>query len=118
MGWWVSLRTADGRVAQVAQHQEGGVHSIFDTMDAELSITFNYNRCYQEVIESYTSLRDLLNGQRADMVTPILEAAIALLGTERHHNYWLATPGNAGAALAILLDWARQCPNGTFEVEG
>lgn len=31
-------------------------------------------------------------------------------------GYWKATPGNAGHALNILLNWAIQCPNGKWQV--
>lgn len=31
-------------------------------------------------------------------------------------GYWKATPGNAGHALNILLNWALQCPNSKWQV--
>ena len=34
----------------------------------------------------------------------------------RRRDYWAPTPGNAGDALNILLEWAREFPKGVFTI--
>ena len=61
------------------------------------------------------SLR-FLNGKKASRVTKLLEDSVKVLGTEKDADYWKATEGNVGHALSILLRWAKQYPDATFEV--
>ena len=53
---------------------------------------------------------------RAADAIPLLENAVARLGTLRDEDYWQPTDGNAGAALAVLLGWARLHPDAVFHV--
>jgi len=117
MSYDVSLHGADGEVVEVDHFTEGGTYRVGGSTEAELNITYNYGRVYGEVIPGYSSLRELLDGKRADEVTPMLEKAVAELGTEQDPDYWKPTRGNAGHALSILLRWAQQYPNAVFSVD-
>jgi hypothetical protein len=56
------------------------------------------------------------DGRKAKEVLPFLEKAVEVLGTERVGDYWASTRGNAGYALSILRDWAREHPRARFMV--
>jgi len=87
-----------------------------------------------------------LYGKTGETAIPILEKAVERLGTNqyertvdncnkcgftcgvgdglsdpwaecnRRRDYWAPTPGNAGYALNILLEWAREFPKGVFTI--
>jgi hypothetical protein len=114
MSYWVYLMGETGPV-EVERYSEGGTHVLGGTSQATLNVTYNYNARYVEAWDG-ASLREALHGKKASEAILPLEYAIALLGTERAEDYWKATPGNAGYALSILLGWAREHPEATFEV--
>jgi hypothetical protein len=45
-----------------------------------------------------------------------LKGALTELGDEQSEDYWEATPGNAGHIIKILLLWAKQYPEGVWNV--
>ena len=108
MSYDVSLIGA-GKVERI---QEGGTQVVGGTDEPELNITYNYAEVY--------SLFDFnindLNGRRAALFIEKMEQIVAKCGTKRFENYWAPTPGNAGFALSILLGWAKQYPDATWEV--
>ena len=87
---------------------------------AELNVTYNYASLFRSALRDYALGSDvlvrLLNGRAARDTVEMLERAVEQLGTDRAEDYWAATRGNAGAALAILLCWARQHPSAVWEV--
>lgn len=109
----VSLLGADGSVVSVDRHADGGTYVIGGTTDAEINITYNYGQHIWPLIDG--GIKGL-HGKRAGDCIDDLTRAVAALGVERDRDYWAATPGNAGYALSILLRWARQHPDATFDV--
>lgn len=105
----------DGELVQVDNHSEGGTHVLGGTTDAELNVTYNYSGHFFREFHSGLGLR-WLNGKKAVDCVSRLESAVKALGVERDSDYWADTPGNAGYALSILLDWAKQHPDAVFEV--
>lgn len=95
--------------------EDGGTYVMGGSSECELNITYNYSRFYYETLDSEDGLR-ALNNQRAGDWIERLESAVAVLGTDRDDDYWKASAGNAGAALARLLAWARAYPEGIWSV--
>ena len=114
MSYWVSLLDpSDRSFVTVTPHQEGGTYAVGGIGDATLNVTYNYALQYGR---HGFSLRDL-NGHFAESVIPRLRELVAALGRDSDDDdYWKATPGNAGHALAILLAWAEQHPKAIFVV--
>jgi len=104
----------DDKVALVARHEEGGTYVLGGTADAELNITYNYSGFYYQYLDEEKGLRWLYGKTGAETVER-LEKAVGILGTCRDDNYWNQTLGNAGYALSILLEWARQHPEAIWE---
>ena len=113
-----------------SQHnrQEGGTQVVGGTKDCDLNITYNYSPFYHEIFPMQynqngngqitmetTGLRWLTSKTGAEAI-PILEHCVQRLGTKRGDDYWAATLGNAGYALSILLEWAREFPDAVFWV--
>lgn len=123
MGFSVSLRDKQNKPVQVDVHNEGHTIAIDKpffidntiyggTSDAEMDITFNYNEYFHEALHPEGLM--FLDKKTGKQAIPYLKNAIFMLGTQRHYDYWAATPGNAGHALAVLLTWAEQYPAATF----
>ena len=92
----------------------GGTYAIDGTSRAWLNITYNYAPFYYQLIDRENGIRSLYGKSGAEAI-PILEAAIAKLGTYRSGYYWEATPGNAGAALNDLLTLCKMAPHGVLD---
>lgn len=114
MSYWVYLKDDEGLV-DVPRHQEGGTVQVAGSTQAELNVTYNYAEYYYEHLDEEDGLR-ALDGEKADDWIEALEDAVDELGTETTEDYWESTPGNAGRALQILLNWARRYPEAHFEV--
>ena len=99
-----------GEIVEIPIHEEGGTYVLGGTDLATLSVTYNYGEFYYETLNSKEGIR-CLDGMRARDATEFLSSAIEILGTERSEDYWEATPGNAGAALATLRNWGRLHPD-------
>ena len=106
MSYWIYLEDENGPV-EVERHAEGGTYAIGGVSEAMVDVTYNYARHFDF---------RALNEKQAKETLPALEAAVDELGTERHPDYWEPTPGNAGAAVALLRDWARQHPEAVWDV--
>lgn len=115
MSYWVSLQDAEDCVS-VDNFTDGGTYTVGGSGEADLNITYNYGKRYKEVIPNYCGLVDLLHLKKASDVTQTLEDAVHILGTEQSDDYWQPTAGNAGYALHILLQWAKQYPDAVFHV--
>ena len=112
MSYDIYLRDADGNGVQLPEpHQlNGGTYAMGGTREAWLNVTYNYSTYFHEHIDAEIGIRWLYGKKAADTI-PTLEKAISALGTETADDYWARTPGNAGAALANLLELARLCPD-------
>lgn len=91
----------------------GGTYQVGGTTEAWLNVTYNYAPQFKTVFGE-KGIRSLY-GMTGEQAIPPLEAAIAALGTETTENYWDATRGNAGAALANLLLLCKTVPHGILE---
>lgn len=98
---------------KVKHFAEGGTQVMGGTDDAELNITYNYSWFYYQCLDKENGLR-WLYGKSGKEAEPRLSAAVEILGTRQNSDYWADTPGNAGHALNILLEWARQYPDAIF----
>lgn len=108
-------------VVRVARHREGGTYAADGTTEASLNVTYNYGRLLRETLDDPEPDRSdilarLFAGRRAGDMIPLLEGAVAQLGTTRDEDYWAETPGNVGHVLALLLAWARLHPNAVWRV--
>ncbi len=119
MSWWVCLvkDLEDGtwEALSVESHQEGGIYVVDGSEEADLNVTYNYGQHFRDALNSEDGIK-WLHERRAGDCIGRLERAVILLGVYRDKDYWAATPGNAGHALSILLQWARQHPNAYFKV--
>ena len=112
MSYDVYLKRGD-RIVSVPHHNEGGTRRVGGSDEAQLNVTYNYSPHYRVLGEG--GLRHLDNRRASECYDDLL-MAIKLLGVARDADYWLATPGNAGYALAVLLGWALLNPDAIFEV--
>lgn len=109
----------DGDIVLVPKHNEGAIQK-YDingsegTAEAEISVTYNYNSIYQDVINK--TLKQMLDGKRASDTLADLKQVIAKCGTRQALDYWADTPGNAGHTAAILADWANLHPKAIWVV--
>ena len=115
MSWDVYLQDESGQAVEVPIHTEGGTIALGGEPTAVLNVTYNYSKHFSA---AWDGLRFVpaLNGKKAADVIALLERGVEKLGDEPDADYWAATPGNAGHALAILLGWARQHPSARFFV--
>ena len=105
-------RFSEGGTVQAEVDADGRLVPCGQTV-ADMDITYNYSKFYCDTIDKEQGIR-FIYGKTGSEVIPILEKAIAVLGTVRHADYWKPTPGNAGHALTVLLMWARLHPNAVF----
>jgi len=103
-----------GKVVTVPSHLEGGILAIGGNPYAEMSVTYNYGMYYFKFL--HTSGLCGLSGLTGRQSIPMFEFAISHLGTDRDDNYWASTPGNAGYALKIMLDWASLHPDAVWNI--
>lgn len=125
MSWWVYLYPGDSTEREqqdsaveplaVERFSEGGTQMMGGNDRAELNVTYNYGRRFREAFDGL-HFKDALHNQRAEAVTALLQRGVECLGTETDDDYWASTPGNAGAALALLLAWAKRHPTGVFVI--
>lgn len=114
MSWWVSLER-DGKPVSVPRFVDGGTFKVAGSDTAELNITYNYGDHYGKHLDEQHGLR-WIDGRQASECVQRLQQAVRALGTETDPDYWKATPGNAGYALALLLWWAVLHPDAVFRV--
>jgi len=99
----------DGKVVEIDRHFEGGIICLQGSDTAELNITYNYYYFFNKSLSRNKGIR-WLYGKKAKDTIKRLEKAVKELGTRQDSDYWKLTPGNAGHALSILLEWAKQHP--------
>lgn len=107
-------RTLSGeRVCRVPSHEEGGTYAMGGTADADLNVTYNYSQVYK-LLDFHPSEFD---GKRAGDCIPRLEEVVGKLGNHRHEDYWAPTPGNAGHAMDVILEWCKLNPDAIVKVD-
>lgn len=114
MSWWISLER-NGEAVSVPRFSDGGTYALGGSSEAELNVTYNYSPHYGNTIDPELGLR-WINGKTGEECLPKLRDAVRVLGVERDPDYWAATPGNAGHALAVLAWWAALNPDAVFRV--
>ncbi len=92
-------------VARVTQHWTGMTHSADGSELAKLSITENYLPLF--------NFKEL-EGKIVSETLPLLEEKVAEFGTMPTDDPWGCTPGNVGAVLTTLRDWAKAHPCGIW----
>ncbi len=97
----------------VPAHTEGGTYVLGGSGRADLNVTYNYGKFFYDVIDSELGIR-WLYGKTGAETSERLADAVAILGTEQDDDYWASTPGNAGHALNVLLEWARLYPEAVW----
>lgn len=113
MSWDVSLMQ-DGKPVYVQPHTEGGTYKVGGNDRAELNITYNYAPFYYNHLDEKEGLR-WLHGKTGAETKSALRSAIHELGVGQDRDYWKATPGNAGAALAIFNAMGVKAPHRCLE---
>jgi len=118
MGYDIYMKGRNGHTLRVKPFSEGGTRRIQPDgggeTEAWVSVTYNYAPYYYEHIDAEKGIR-WIYGKTGKECEGRLFEAFKKLGNRRDHDYWKATPGNAGCILALLLDWCKQKPNGVFE---
>lgn len=104
----------NGKAVPVNPFSEGGTRPMHGTDCAELNITYNYGWFYSRYLDKKLGLRWLYTRKAKDCIKR-LEKAVKILGTDTYRDYWADTPGNAGFALSILLEWAKDNPDAVFQ---
>lgn len=113
MSWWVYLNDENGSPVDVEPFIEGGTYQQGGCIRGVLNVTYNYSKLFRM---AGLNLALSLHGKIAKDTMPLLQKAVDTLGTDQYKDYWAPTPGNAGYALSILLGWAKQHPEGVWEV--
>jgi len=103
----------DSMTVQVPSHEEGGTYVLGGTTEAALNVTYNYGPLYYKYLDKEKGIR-WLYGKTGERTRLQLATAVAQLGTVKDPDYWAPTPGNAGYALSILLEWARLHPDAVW----
>lgn len=81
--------------------------------DPSIDITYNYSEFYYKTIDKEQGIR-WLYGKTGRETLPALGNAVMELTINYSSDYWEKTAGNAGYALAHLLMWALQYPDGIW----
>ena len=81
-----------------------------------MSLTWNYSKYYYQYLDSDAGLR-WLDGKTVKNTMERLISARNMLTNNPSDDYWEATPGNAGHALAVLISWGKQHPRGIWRVD-
>lgn len=106
--------TGDTAIVPDGHDLRGGTFRVGGNDEAWLNIAYNYAKLFRDHLDTDKGIR-VLYGLTGAQAIPLLQKAIAVLGTERSADYWKPTAGNAGAALADLLSLARACPTAVFQ---
>lgn len=114
MSYDISLIDKDGEPVTVELFEEGGTLPLGGTDKTTLNVTYNYSMHFYSHLDHVKGIRWLYGKQAKDTIKQ-LEQAVKELGMEQNSDYWLATEGNAGYALSILLKWAKQHPEAIWE---
>lgn len=114
MSYDIYLVDATGKTVEFEEPIDlrGGTYAVGGTREAWLNITYNYGPHFYKVL-GRKGIRSLYGLTGLESM-PMLDAAIATLGTDEDDDYWKATEGNARAALVNLRRLAELCPSGIW----
>ena len=124
MSWCVTLES-DGDAVEVENHAEGCIVTVDGSTRADLNVTYNYSPLYR--LACGHNLMKWLDGKKASDTQGLLNEVVLCLGSTADYlredqskgnqaGYWTPTPGNAGYAAKILLDWATANPDAVWSV--
>ena len=100
--------------AEVKNHQEGGTYQVGGTKKASLNLTYNYSWFYHRFLDDGEGIRWMYGKTGKETISRLADA-VEELGVKQYKDYWAPTPGNAGYALSILLEWAKQHPTAVWD---
>lgn len=112
MSYDVALENADGSLCVMPEPvAKGGTYALGDTFECDFNITYNYAEVFGSLV------RDL-HGKSAGDTEAGLQAFVDAWPHAKPYreNYWAPTPGNAKAAIEVLLTFAKQHPDGVWRV--
>jgi len=115
MSWDIELRDpVEARLYTDVPHHEGGGTTVDGGYtETWLNVTYNYAEVTHLIGFSFGGLHERF----AEDTIPELRAAVMKLGTNpMTDDYWIPTPGNVGIAIATLLAWAEQRPEGMWYI--
>lgn len=119
MSWDVALVdpvTHEEIETDVLHDMRGGMYCIGGTTRLWLNVTYNYGMIFRRADVLNGSLEDALDGKQAVDTIPLLERAIANLGSDVSDDYWEDTEGNAKRALCKVLALAKMRPDAVWRV--
>lgn len=91
----------------------GGTYAVGGTDEASLNVTYNYGKHFYRVLGE-RGIRAIYGMTGRDSL-PVLDAAIAQLGTDESSDYWAPTEGNARLALMNLRLLGSMVPDGVWQ---
>ena len=95
----------------------GGTYAVGGTRELWLNITYNYAPFFRKVFSTHgTDGIHCIECESVDKTIPWIEEAINNLGDDVDDNYWSPTEGNAKKSLKSLLELAKLCPYGEWEI--
>lgn len=128
MSFWISLEDDLGNFLTVDTHAEGGTYALGGTDEADLNVTYNYSPFWPQAFgpkpdgphSGLYGLGPWLHDKTGAETLLLIESGLAELssldGVGPDEDYWAATPGNAARVLATLAAWAREHPDGRWNV--
>jgi hypothetical protein len=72
-----------------------------------------FNNFYDQALNNFVGIHEL-HGKTVSEAKPLVERAIAVLGTKTERNMFDVTAGNAGYALTEVRKMMKECPDGVF----
>ena len=111
MSYDVSLEDKNGIVLPFSENfEEGGTRCVGGTNLCELNITYNYFEIFGPLV------RDLNGKSVRDTIWALQDFSDKFPNAKPYKDYWAPTPGNAKFAIDRLLSFARENPDGIWEI--
>jgi hypothetical protein len=110
MSWDITLCDRSGApITLEAKHNfTGGTYVLGGIDKLWLNVTYNYGKHFE-----FGKLDGLTGAQSLELMVPAYEK---LKTGPLNDDYWAATEGNVAKALEPLIAWAREYPDGVWEV--
>jgi len=111
VSWWISLHNPNHEGKPTYEDadlfQEGGTYVLGGSNEMSLNVTYNYGVHFNfQAIDQMT----------AQCTIKLFENVIRDLDDHVDPDYWKPTGGNVKKAIILLLSWAKQHPEGIWEV--
>ena len=111
MSYDVKLVNENGEILPFSEtFKEGGIQCVGGTNFCELNVTYNYGKIYGNLV------KDLHQRQAKDTIGSLENFCNRWSDTKPYRDYWAPTPGNAKFAIDRLLSFARENPDGIWEI--